>query len=177
MTELHYASLTEVCRRMKNGELSSVQVTEHVLNRIESLDGDLKSYAMVLPEQALTTAARLDGDRREGKPLGALHGVPVAVKDLLSTQGLATASGTRVMADFVPDADATVVTRLKEAGAVIVGKTQLTEGAFAAHHPDIDPPKNPWNVAHWPNDQIGGGCGAAAASACRLRPERPHFAG
>ncbi len=151
---------------MKSGELSSVQVTEHVLNRIESLDGDLKSYAMVLPERALAAAARLDGDRREGKPLGTLHGVPVAVKDLLNTQGLATASGTRVMAGCVPDADATVITRLKQAGAVIIGKTQLTEGAFADHHPDIDPPKNPWNVAYWPGvSSSGSGVSVAAGLA------------
>ncbi|PWG73300.1 Asp-tRNA(Asn)/Glu-tRNA(Gln) amidotransferase GatCAB subunit A, partial [Enterococcus hirae] len=78
-----------------------------------------------------------------------LHGVPVAVKDLLHTRGVPTASGTMVMKDFVPDQDATVVTRLKEAGAGIVGKTQLTEGAFGAHHPEIEAPVNPWSESHW----------------------------
>jgi amidase len=77
-----------------------------------------------------------------------------------------TASGTRIMRDFVPDADATVVGRLRQAGAVIVGKTQLTEGAFSTHHPDINPPKNPWNQAHWPGvSSSGSGVSVAAGLA------------
>ncbi len=163
MSGLHYASLTDVCRRMKSGELSSRHVTESILERIETLDGELKSFAMVLADEARATAERLDRDRIEGKPLGTLHGVPIALKDLLYTRGIPTASGTRVMRDFVPDEDATVVTRLKEAGAVIVGKTQLTEGAFGAHHPDIDPPKNPWSAAHWPGVSSSGSGVAVAA--------------
>lgn len=163
MTEWHYASLTGLCQRMKSGELSAEQVTEHALERIEALDADLRSYVIVLPDQARATAAQLDKDRIEGKPLGALHGVPIALKDLLYTQGIATASGTRVMRDYVPEEDATVVTRLKAAGAVIIGKTQLTEGAFGAHHPDVDPPKNPWNAAYWPGVSSSGSGVAVAA--------------
>lgn len=163
MTEWHYASLTGLCQRMKSGELSAEQVTEHALERIEALDAGLRSYVIVLPDQARATAAQLDKDRIEGKPLGALHGVPIALKDLLYTQGIATASGTRVMRDYVPEEDATVVTRLKAAGAVIIGKTQLTEGAFGAHHPDVDPPKNPWNAAYWPGVSSSGSGVAVAA--------------
>jgi len=117
----------------------------------------------VLADQALATAERLDRERAEGRPLGALHGVPVAVKDLLFTRGIATASGTKVMEDFVPDEDATVVTRLKEAGAVIIGKTQLTEGAFGVHHPDIEAPRNPWSPAHWTGVSSSGSGVAVAA--------------
>jgi amidase len=134
-----------------------------MLDRITTLDPTLKSYALLLADSALTTAERLDADRAEGKPLGPLHGVPIAIKDLLFTEGVPTASGTKVMADFKPDYTATVVSRLKEAGAVIIGKTQLTEGAFGQHHPDVDPPKNPWNMGHWPGVSSSGSGVAVAA--------------
>ncbi|MCZ6709222.1 MAG: amidase [Gammaproteobacteria bacterium] len=163
MTDLHYSSLTDLCRRMKSGELSAVQVTQNALERIEALDTKLQSFVKVLPDQARACAAQLEQDRIDGKPLGALHGVPIALKDLLNTRGIATASGTRVMRDYVPDEDASVVTRLQEAGAVIIGKTQLTEGAFGAHHPDVDPPKNPWNAAYWPGVSSSGSGVAVAA--------------
>ena len=163
MSELYYDSLSDVCARMKSGELSALAVTEATLARIGELDSQLKAYVQVLAESALETAQRLDAQRDEGKPLGVLHGVPVALKDLLNTRGIATASGTKVMENFIPDEDATVVTRLKEAGAVIVGKTQLTEGAFGVHHPEIDPPKNPWDADYWPGVSSSGSAVAVSA--------------
>ena len=163
MTSLHYNSLADTCRRIKSGELSSIQVTEALLARIEALEGELRAFAMVTAEEALKAAEAQDRKRRSGAPLGLLHGVPVAVKDLLQTAGLATASGTRVMADFVPERDATVVRRLRDAGAVIIGKTQLTEGAFSTHHPQIEPPRNPWRFDHWPGVSSSGSGVAVAA--------------
>jgi amidase len=149
MTDLHDLSLSDVCRRMKSGELSAVRVTEHTLTRIAALDPTLCSFVTVTRERALATAARLDGERAAGKPLGALHGVPIALKDLLSTAGVRTTCGTRVLRDWVPDEDATVVAKLERAGAVVVGKVKLTEGAYSAHHPDVPAPRNPWNARHW----------------------------
>lgn len=163
MTDLHYLSLSEIGRRIKSGELTAAEVTEATLGRIHRLDGRLHSFARVLDDQAMATAERLDRERRQGMPLHPLHGVPVAIKDLLYTRGVPTASGTRVMRDFVPDEDATVVTRLKRAGAVIIGKTQLTEGAFGAHHPDIPAPVNPWNADHWSGVSSSGSGVAVAA--------------
>jgi len=163
MSDLHYLSLTEIGRRIKSGELSATEVTEATLQRIRSLEGELHSYARVLEDQALATAERLDRDRQAGKPLMPLHGVPLAVKDLFYTRGIPTAVGTTVMQDFVPDQDATVVTRLKEAGAVIIGKTQLTEGAFGAHHPEITAPVNPWKRTHWPGVSSSGSAVAVSA--------------
>ena len=166
MTDLHYLTLSDVCRRVKSGEFTSVQVTEALLTRVDALDDELRSFARVTRDQALQTAERLDGERHEGKPLGALHGVPIAVKDLLDTRGVITASGTKVMSENVPEEDATVVARLQEAGAVIIGKTQLTEGAFSTHHPDIGPPRNPWNRDHWPGvSSSGSGVSVAAGLA------------
>jgi len=163
MTALHYQSLAGVCRRLKSGELSAVAVTEHLLQRIEALEPSLHSFAMVLPEWALERARRLDRARADGEPLGPLHGVPIAVKDLLYTRGLATASGTRVLRDFVPQEDATVVARLEAAGAILIGKTQLTEGAFGAHHPDIAVPVNPWQTDYWSGVSSSGSGVAVAA--------------
>ncbi|MEZ5560244.1 MAG: amidase [Pseudomonadales bacterium] len=163
MTDTHYLSLSEVCRRIKSGELTSTQVTQALLARIHELEPKLHAYARVLDDAALASAERLDRERAEGRPLGALHGVPVAVKDLLYTRGVPTASGTKVMEDFIPDEDATVVARLKDAGAVIVGKTQLTEGAFGVHHPEITAPVNPWNPAHWTGVSSSGSGVAVAA--------------
>lgn len=163
MSELHYLTLTEAGRRIKSGELSSVEVTRACLERIRTLDPDLHSFARVLEDQALATAERLDRERHAGKPLLPLHGVPVAVKDLLYTRGIPTASGTIVMKDFIPDEDATVISRLKAAGAVIIGKTQLTEGAFGAHHPEITAPVNPWSRGHWPGVSSSGSAVAVSA--------------
>jgi amidase len=163
VSALHYMSLTEVGRHIKSGELSAVQVTEALLARIAALEPELRSFARVLPEQALATAAERDRDRAAGRPLGPLHGVPIAIKDLLDTRGIVTASGTKVMGSYVPAEDATVVARLKAAGAVIIGKVQLTEGAFAVHHPDIEPPRNPWNTDVWTGVSSSGSGVAVAA--------------
>ncbi|MFW6094121.1 MAG: amidase [Pseudomonadota bacterium] len=163
MTDWHYQSLSDIAARIKSGELTATEVTAACLRRIHELEADLHSFARVLDDQALATAERLDRERHAGQPLPPLHGVPVAVKDLLYTRGVPTASGTVVMRDFIPDQDATVVRRLKEAGAVIVGKTQLTEGAFGAHHPEIPAPVNPWNRAHWSGVSSSGSAVAVAA--------------
>ncbi|MEE8078311.1 MAG: amidase family protein, partial [Pseudomonadales bacterium] len=100
MADIHYESLHDICGRIKSGELTATQVTRALLERIESIDGELKSYVKILTDSALATAAKLDKDREEGRPLGALHGVPIAIKDLLYTRGVATASGTKVMENF-----------------------------------------------------------------------------
>ena len=163
MTDLHYRSLSDVCRRIKSGELTARQVTEAMLARIDRLEPELGAYARVTAEQAQSDAERLDGERASGKPLGLLHGVPVAVKDLFFTRGVVTASGTRVMADFTPDEDATAVVRLKAAGAVIIGKTKLWEGAFGVHHPDVRAPLNPWSSRHWTGGSSSGSAVATAA--------------
>lgn len=163
MTDLHWLSLSEVCRRIKSGELTSKAVTEHALERIRATESRYRAFVTVTDAAAMQTAERLDAARANGEPLGALHGVPIAVKDLLWTKGVRTTCGTRVLANWVPQQDATVVTRLKDAGAVILGKVKLTEGAFSSHHPDVDPPRNAWNDAVWPGVSSSGSGVAVAA--------------
>ena len=163
---LHFQSLSRICRQLKSGALSSVALTQYMFERIHRLDGQTLSFARLLEEQALATAAARDEARAQGQPLGALHGVPIAIKDLLYTKDIVTASGTLVMQDFRPTFDATVVTRLEQAGAVIIGKTQLTEGAFGHHHPDIPAPINPWDKSAWSGvSSSGSGVSVAAGLA------------
>ena len=166
MTDLHYLSLAEVCRRMKSGELSAVHVTETLLARIKTVGEELGAFVTLLADDAMETARALDAKRDAGEPLNALHGVPVAVKDLLMTKGIRTTCGTKVLENWVPDEDAEVVTRLKQAGAVIIGKVKLTEGAFSTHHPEVPAPLNPWGEERWTGvSSSGSGVSVAAGLA------------
>lgn len=164
--DLHYLSLQEVARRLKARKLSSVEATQALLDRIDTLDPKLKSYATVTPERALADASRLDEETAGGKSRGPLHGVPIAVKDLCDTEGVPTAAGMAIRRDHVPTKDATVVARLKQAGAVILGKLQMTEGAYGLHHPSIEPPVNPFNSAYWTGVSSSGSGVATAAGLC-----------
>jgi amidase len=164
--DLHYLSLADVAQRLKARKLSSVEATQATLDRIAKLDPGLKAYATVTPERALKDAARLDQESAAGKSRGPLHGVPIAVKDLCNTEGVATAAGMAIHRNNVPTRDATVVRRLKEAGAVLLGKLQMTEGAFGTHHPSIAAPLNPWNAAYWTGASSSGSGSATAAGLC-----------
>jgi amidase len=166
LADLHYLPLHDVAHSIRSGQLSSLEVTRALLGRIDKLDGRLKSYATVTPDLALRDAAGLDADRTAGRLRGPLHGVPIAVKDLCNTAGVATAAGMAIHAKHVPDKDATVVARLKAAGAVILGKLQMTEGAYGLHHPSIDPPRNPWNATYWTGVSSSGSGVATAAGLC-----------
>jgi amidase len=165
-TPLHYLDLVEIARRIRDRETTSLAVTETILDRIATLDSQLHSYACVRPESALAQARTMDAMLLEGRLRGPLHGVPIAVKDLFWTKGVPTAAGTRIYRTFVPPEDATVVRRLREAGAVLLGKLQLTEGAFALHHPEIVPPVNPWGAGHWTGASSSGSGVATAAGLC-----------
>ena len=163
---LHYLSLREAARRLESREISSAALTEALLDRIAAVDGRLKSYATVMADQARDAAAEADREIEAGNYRGPLHGVPIAVKDLCYTRGVRTMGATPVLADFVPDYDATVVARLADAGAVLLGKLNLTEGAMAAYHPDFDIPVNPWDEGLWPGASSSGSGVATAAGLC-----------
>ena len=165
-TELHYLELLDVSRLVQSRELSSVEETQAQLDRIAALDDRLGSYALVLGEQALADARRADEEIARGELRGPLHGVPIGIKDLCWTKDVVTAAGMTLHADFKPTEDATVVRKLREAGAVILGKLQMTESAYADHHPSIAAPRNPWNAAHWPGVSSSGSGVATAAGLC-----------
>jgi amidase len=166
MSELHYLSLTEVARKVQSREFSSVEVTRHLLERIDRLDGTLRSYATVLADIALAQAQEADAAIADGRVRGPLHGVPIGIKDLCATRDAPTHVGSIALRHWNPGIDATVVARLRAAGAVFLGKLQMTEGAFAAYHPDIAPPVNPWGAAYWTGVSSSGSGVATAAGLC-----------
>ena len=164
--ELHFLEIAEVSRLLATRKVSALELTEQMLRRIERVDPTLKSYALITPEIALAQAREADRLIGRRQLLSQLHGVPIAVKDLCFTKGVKTASGMPLHRDFEPTIDATVVRRLREAGAVLLGKLQLTEGAFADHHPSVTPPVNPWHADHWSGASSSGSGVATAAGLC-----------
>ncbi|HEV7321672.1 MAG TPA: amidase [Ensifer sp.] len=165
-TGFAYLGLTEVGALIRERSVTAREVIEAQLQRIAALDTELKSYTLVLDTSARAQADEADREIAAGRYRGPLHGVPIAVKDLFWLKGAPTAAGTTVHSAFVPDEDATVVRRLREAGAVLVGKTQMTEGAYSDHHPSVTPPRNPWNASHWPGISSSGSGVATAAGLC-----------
>lgn len=153
---LHDRSLADVAAAIRDGELSSAEVTGHTLERITALEPRLHAFAEVRGDAALAEARAADARRARGERLGPLHGVPVAVKDLCAMAGTATRAGGRFSTGFAPTDTATVVTRLQQAGAIVVGKAQLTEGAWGTHHPDVTVPVNPWAPDRWTGSSSSG---------------------
>ncbi len=152
-------SAVEAAGQIRIGMLSSVDLVRACLDRIEQTDGELHAWAHLDPDHALAQAAEADRIRKAGHALGPLHGIPVALKDIVDTRDFPTERGTPVYKGRQPDRDATLVERLIEAGAVIMGKTVTTEFAFM--HPAET--RNPHNPAHSPGGSSSGSAAAVAA--------------
>ena len=161
--DIHRLSLSDVARHVKSGALSARRVVEAMIDRIAGFDPEFGAFVLVLADRALERAHGLDAAMSRGEAPGPLQGVPVALKDLLYTRGIATTCGTKVLENWQPDEDATVVRRLEAAGAVVLGKVKLTEGAFSEHHPAVQPPINPWNPDRWTGVSSSGSGVAVAA--------------
>ena len=162
----HYLELTELAARITARKISPQDVTRALLDRIAVFDGEVGSYVQVMADTAMAQAEAAHAEIAAGRYRGPLHGVPIAVKDLFWTRNVPTAAGTIVHGDFRPGEDATAVRRLNEAGAIVLGKLQLTEGAYSDHHPSVTPPKNPWNPDYWPGISSSGAAVATAAGLC-----------
>ncbi|MBV1888088.1 MAG: Asp-tRNA(Asn)/Glu-tRNA(Gln) amidotransferase GatCAB subunit A [Urechidicola sp.] len=162
---IHYKTISEMAKMIKSGEISSTELTQIMLDRISTVDKKLNSYLFVFDEIALATAAKLDKELASANYRGPLHGIPISVKDLLYTNNAPTTGGHNFNADFVPSYNATVINKLQEAGAVILGKTNLTEGAMAGYHPNFKIPINPWG-AYEPGESSSGSGVATAAGLC-----------
>lgn len=159
---MHDLDVVDVAARLRAGAVSAVELTEHLLERIGKLDPLLHSYAFLDADNARMQAREADERIRAGN-VGPLAGVPIAVKDLFWTHDMPTSAGMPIHRDFRASEDATAVRRLREAGAVIPGKLQMTEGAFALHHPSVAPPLNPWGETLWPGASSSGSGVAVAA--------------
>jgi amidase len=164
--ELHFLGLQEVGRLIASRQISPVDLTNRMLARVWQVDAILKSYATVMAQHAFAAARSAEKEILAGRYRGPLHGVPIAVKDLCYTKGVRTMGGSPILRRFVPDVDATVVSRLRDAGAVLVGKLNLTEGAMGGYHPDFEVPLNPWDPTRWPGASSSGSGVAVAAGLC-----------
>lgn len=165
-TELHYLGLLEVSERIRRGELTSEAVTGAAFERIERFEGRFNSILLLLADSALAAARRADAEIAAGFWRGPLHGVPIGIKDLLWMKGGPTTGGMEILKDFKPSVDATVVRRLKGAGAVIIAKLHTTEGATLEHHPSLRRPVNPWSAPHWTGVSSSGSGVAPAVGFC-----------
>ncbi|GAA0456284.1 amidase [Streptomyces sp. NPDC046215] len=173
MTQLHDLTALEQGAAVRAGEISPVELTEHYLERIDRLDASVGAFLTVTPEIARKQAADAESEaaaaRREGRTLSPLHGVPVPVKDLTSVAGVRCTMGSAALAGYVPAADDHVVTRLRSAGTILLGKTNTPEFGLPAHtENDIAPPsRTPWDLRLSAGGSSGG---AGAAVAAGLAP-------
>jgi aspartyl-tRNA(Asn)/glutamyl-tRNA(Gln) amidotransferase subunit A len=165
--DIPFLSATALGALIRKKELSPLEAAEAYLDRIEAVDGVLHSYITVCREEALQAAREAEQAIVRGDYRGALHGVPVAVKDQFWTKGVRTTGGSRILADFLPNEDATVVTRLKQAGAILLGKLNMSE--FATGNSVVHPygmPHNPWDPGRNPGTSSSGSGAATAACLC-----------
>ncbi len=165
---LHGQTLTQLAAGLARGDFSALELTTALLERIEALDTELNAFITVTAETALDAARRADDARAAGEA-GALTGLPLAHKDIFCTQGVLTTCGSRTLESFVSPYDATVVERLKAAGAVMLGKTNMDEFAMGSSNETsfFGPVRNPWDLECSPGGSSGG---SAAAVAARLVP-------
>ena len=163
---LHFKTITEISELIREKQISPVEVTTTILDRIDQLDSNLKSYATVMADYAMMAAEKAEAEITSGVYRGPLHGVPIAVKDLCFTKGVHTMGGTQVLAEHVPDFDSTVVAKLESAGAVLLGKLNLTEGAMGGYNPKFQIPINPWNAERFAGASSSGSGVATAAGLC-----------
>ena len=167
-----FASIAEIGNRYRSGELSPVNVTEACLARIEALNPTLNAFLTVTADDALSSAAAAEAELRNGSDRGPLHGIPIALKDLVDTAGTRTTCGSRILCDHIPDQDAVIVRHLRAAGAVFLGKTNMLEFAYGIVHPDVGATWNPWNPARTAGGSSGGS--AAAVSGGDVLRRRGH---
>ncbi len=162
-------SATQLLAKLDSREISSVSLTEAHLDQIERHDSRVRAFLRVDRQRALERAADVDARRRAGKPLGRLAGLPVAIKDLLCTAGEPTTCGSRMLENFVPPYDATVIARLKAADAVLIGKTNMDEFAMggSTENSAFQRTANPWDLERIPGGSSGG---AAACLAAGMAP-------
>jgi hypothetical protein len=170
-TELAYASISELAPRLASGELSPIELTNAMLARIARYNPVLNAYITVTEESAREAAHAAAAAIRAGNYLGPLHGIPIAIKDLFATRAVRTTFGSRVFADWVPDHDAAAVERLRDAGAILIGKTNMHELAYGttsanAHYGPVRNPLEHGVSSRWIQRGISGGGGRRAGVRC-----------
>ena len=166
--ELTLLSIAEAGERLRRRTLSPVELTRAYLARIQADDAAAHCYITVLQDEALASAATAEREIASGSYRGPLHGIPVALKDLVMTRGIRTTCGSRILKDWVPDADGTVAARLTEAGAILLGKLNMHEFAYGPTgvNPHYGTPANPWGRDRMPGGSSSGSGAAVATGLC-----------
>ena len=164
--KLHYLELDEVAKMIENREISSTELTAHYLSRISEFEAQLNAFNLVTDSLARQQADKADREISKGMYRGPLHGVPIAVKDIFDIEGLPTTASMAIHQNTIARQDATVISKLQDAGAVILGKTNLTEGVYGEHVPPFGSPVNPWNADYWPGASSSGSGVAVASGLC-----------
>ena len=167
-TELHWLSIAQAAELIASRQLSPVELVDAHLERIEQTDGALNSFITVMGEQARGEAQAAETAIQNGDYLGPLHGIPVGLKDLYYTRGVRTGIGSKILADFVPDYDAAVTERFRDAGAALMGKLQMHEFALGAssENPHDGDAHNPWDTSRITGGSSGGSGSSVAAGQC-----------
>ena len=169
-----FLSIAELSRLFRKRKLSPVELTKHFFSRTDRLNPELNAYLTVTPELALAQAKIAESElcsprgSKSRRDRGPLHGIPISLKDNIHTAGIRTTAGAKFLKDFVPEKDAHVVARLKSAGAIILGKTNLHEFAYGVttNNPHYGPTRNPWDTARIPGGSSGGAAAAVGAGLC-----------
>jgi len=161
-------SISELAPLLRRKKISPVELTQHYLERTKRLNSHLTAYITLTEDQALADAARAEREIHQGQYRGPLHGIPFSLKDNLSTAGIRTTAGSKILADWIPDFDATAVQRLKDAGAILLGKTNMHEWALGGTtiNPFYGTTRNPWNLDYIAGGSSGGSAAAVAADLC-----------
>ncbi len=167
MNILHQMTIHRARTLLKNKEISSEALTRSVLEQVDRVDPELNTYITVSAEKAMAQARRADEAIARGE-IAALTGIPLAIKDLICTQGIRTTCGSRILKNFIPPYHATVIKKLRESGAVIVGKLNMDEFAMGSstEHSAFGPTRNPWDITRIPGGSSGGSAAAVAADLC-----------
>jgi aspartyl-tRNA(Asn)/glutamyl-tRNA(Gln) amidotransferase subunit A len=158
-----YTSIRELAEELHSGLITPAELVAETLAQIDEQDGELQAFVSVMRDQAFEDAERLEREQRTGLYRSQLHGVPIAVKDLIAVKDVRLTASSRVLVDYVAAEDAMVVEQLRKAGAIIIGKTNTFEFAYGPYAP---PTRNPWNAQHTTGGSSGGSAAAVAAGLC-----------
>ena len=172
--DLAFLSIPELARLFRARKLSPVEVTKHFLDRIEHLNSELNAYLTVTADVALAQARQAETElcgprsKKARRDCGPLHGIPISLKDNIHTSRIRTTAGTKFLGDFIPEKDAVVAAKLKSAGAILLGKTNLHEFAYGVttNNPHYGPTRNPWDTNRVPGGSSGGAAASVAAGLC-----------
>lgn len=162
--EFTYWTIAEAAKQLRRGKISPVELTRQALSQLEILNPRLNAFITVTAERALQEAKQAEREIRRGKYRGPLHGIPITLKDNIWTRGVRTTAGSKILEDFVPASDAEVAKKLSDAGAILLGKTNLHEFAYGitTENPHYGATKNPWNLGCIPGGSSGGSAAAVA---------------